>query len=108
MATAAERRKFTRHAIPCRLKIEVPERGDLRVRTINVSDGGAYFVCDEILEVGRKLRVRLAVPRDTANTFFLEQFAAEARVVRLDPVGEGETAKGVALAFDKILALDLP
>ena len=108
MATSAERRKFTRHSVPCRLKIEVTEGSDLRVRTVNISDGGAYFVTDELLEVGRKVRVRLAVPRDTANTFFLEQFAAEAKVIRCEPPAEGESASGVALAFEKILVLDLP
>jgi c-di-GMP-binding flagellar brake protein YcgR len=108
MATSAERRKFTRHSIPCRLKVAVAEGSDLRVRTRNISDGGAYFVTDEVLEVGRKVRVRLAVPRDTANTFFLEQFAAEAKVVRLEPPAEGESASGVALVFEKVLALDLP
>jgi len=108
MATSAERRKFTRHSIPCRLKIEVAEGGGLRVRTLNISDGGAYFVTDEVLEVGRRIRVRLAVPRDTANTFFLEQFAAEAKVVRLEPPADGESGSRVALAFEKTLALDLP
>jgi c-di-GMP-binding flagellar brake protein YcgR len=107
MATSVERRRYTRYPVPCRLKIETAEGSGLRVRTLNISDGGAYFVADEVLEVGRKVRVQLSVPRDTANTFFLEQFAAEAKVVRLEPGAAGRGA-GVALAFDKTLALDLP
>jgi hypothetical protein len=49
----------------------------------------------------------VAVPRDTANTFFLEQFAARARVIRCDPLGEDQGGTGVALEFEKALALDL-
>jgi predicted RNase H-like HicB family nuclease len=32
-----------------------------------------------------QVNVRLTVPRDTANTFFLEQFAARAKVIRCEP-----------------------
>ena len=109
MATSTERRKYARFPIPCRLRIETPAGALLRARAVNVSDGGAYFVTDEVLEVGAKVRVRLSVPRDTANTFFLEQFAAEARVLRRDPPAEGEVGiAGVALEFEKTLPLDLP
>jgi len=108
MVTSTERRQHTRFTVPCRLRVEWKEGSTLRVRTLNVSDGGAYFVTEEGFEVGRKVRVRLSVPRDTANTFFLEQFAAEAEVVRLDRTADGETAgAGVALAFATRLPLDL-
>jgi len=53
------------------------------------------------------VRVRLTVPRDTANTFFLEQFAAEAQVIRCDPPAQGQRMRGVALKFEKTLVLDL-
>lgn len=107
MATSTERRKHTRFPVPCRLRVEVGQGNALRVRTLNVSDGGAYFVTEEGFEIGRKVRVRLSVPRDTANTFFLEQFAAEAEVVRLDRASQGEPGAGVALAFATHLPLDL-
>ncbi len=107
MATAAERRRHRRFDVVCRLCIEAPGGTELRARTVNVSDGGAYFLTDEGIEVGHEVRVRLTVPRDTANTFFLEQFAAQAQVVRRDPPGGGEKASGVALKFQKVLALDL-
>jgi hypothetical protein len=106
MATAAERRKYRRYEVPCRLNVAVPGGGDVRVRTVNISDGGAYFVTDEVIEVGRQVNVRLTVPRDTANTFFLEQFAARASVIRCDPQANNGGA-GVALRFEKVLALDL-
>ena len=107
MATSTERRRHARFSVPCRLRVEVGEGNALRVRTLNVSDGGAYFVTDEGFEIGRKVRVRLSVPRDTANTFFLEQFAAEAEVVRLDRSSQGQPGAGVALAFSTRLPLDL-
>ena len=107
MVTSTERRKHRRFDIPCRLRIELPAGGDVRVRTLNVSNGGAYFVTDDVIEVGRQVTVRLAVPRDTANTFFLEQFAAQAKVIRCDGRPQGEGGSGVALRFEKELSLDL-
>jgi Tfp pilus assembly protein PilZ len=104
---STERRKHRRFDTPCRLSVQLPSGGDVRARTINVSDGGAYFVTEEVFEVGGEVDVHLAVPRDTANTFFLEQFAARARVIRCVPLGEGKQGKGVALKFRNELALDL-
>jgi len=107
MVTAAERRKHRRFDVVCRLCLEAPGGAEVRTRTVNVSDGGAYFLTEEEIEVGHEVRVRLTVPRDTANTFFLEQFAAQAQVVRCDPPGGGQKAGGVAVKFEKVLALDL-
>jgi hypothetical protein len=106
MPAPSERRKYRRFDVPCRLNVDLPGGGGVRVRTINVSDGGAYFVTDEEIEIGRQVNVRLTVPRDTANTFFLEQFAARASVIRC----ESEPQNGgrrVALQFEKVLVLDL-
>ena len=107
MSTSSERRKYQRFDVPCRLHVELPEGRQVQTRTVNVSDGGTYFVTEDVIEVGRKVTVRLAVPRDTANTFFLEQFAAKAKVIRRDPPAEGRSGTGVALRFEKELALDL-
>ena len=107
MVTSAERRKYQRFDVPCRLRVELPEGRQVQTRTVNVSDGGTYFVTEDIIEVGRKVTVRLSVPRDTANTFFLEQFATKAKVIRRDPPAEGRSVTGVALRFEKELALDL-
>jgi len=108
MTTSTDRRRHPRFEVPCRLRIELPGGADVRTRALNVSDGGAYFVTDAMLEVGRKVTVRLAVPRDTANTFFLEQFAAKAEVIRRDAPSADKVWAGVALRFEKTLALDLP
>ena len=107
MATSSERRKHRRFDLPCRLRIESPGGGDVRARTVNVCDGGVYFVVDRGLELGREVYVQLTVPRDTANTFFLEQFAAHAQVIRCDRPAPGQRGTGVALRFEKELALDL-
>ena len=107
MSTSSERRKHRRFDLSCRLRIESPGGGDVRARTVNVCDGGVYFVVDRGLELGREVYVQLTVPRDTANTFFLEQFAAHAQVIRCDRPEPGEMGTGVALKFEKELALDL-
>ena len=107
MGTSTERRRYARFEVPCRLRVELPGGADVRARTVNISDGGAYFVTEDAIDVGHKVTVRLAVPRDTANTFFLEQFAAKAEVIRRDPPAEGQPGAGVALKFEKALALDL-
>ena len=106
MVNPAERRKHERFALPCRVSVELPAGGDVRGRTVNVSDGGACFITETPPAVGGQVCVRLTVPRDTANTFFLEQFAAKAFVVRCEPAAEG-SAQCVALRFEKELALDL-
>jgi hypothetical protein len=97
----------TRFTVPCRLRFEWKEGSTLRVRTLIVSDGGAYFVTEEGFGGGAEGARALSVPRDTANTFFLEQFAAEAEVW-CGWIGRpyGETAgAGVALAFATRLPL---
>jgi len=108
MVNSAERRVYERYDVPCRLRLELPDGEDLRARAVNVSDGGAYFVAEKVPKVGEEVHIRLGVPRDTANTFFLEQFAARASVVRLDCTSktDGNTV-GIALRFEKALSLDL-
>lgn len=107
MAARSERRRYRRHDLPCRLRVELPSGNNVRARTVNVCDGGVYFMVDDAPEIGREVRVQLTVPRDTANTFFLEQFAARAQVVRCDVPTDGRAGMGVALRFEKELALDL-
>jgi len=87
--------------------VELPSGNNVRARTVNVCDGGVFVVVDDVLEIGREVRVQLTVPRDTANTFFLEQFAARAQVIRCEVPTDGRSGTGVALRFEKELALDL-
>ncbi|GAH10886.1 unnamed protein product, partial [marine sediment metagenome] len=46
MVTSSERRKYRRFDLSCRLRIESPGGGGVRARTVNVCDGGVYFVVD--------------------------------------------------------------
>ena len=108
MAVSAERRQHQRFDVPCRLRLELPDGHGLRARAINVSEGGAYFVGEKVPDVGQEVSVRPGVPRDTANTFFLEQFAARAKVIRHDAPHEVGEGVGVALRFENPLPLDLP
>jgi hypothetical protein len=108
MGTGAERRRSHRFELPCRLRVEWPNGREVQTRTANVCDGGVYFVTDKVIEVGREVTIRLAVPRDTANTYFLEQFSAKAQVIRRDPPADGREGIGIALRFEKELQLDLP
>ena len=108
MAVGTERRKHARFDVPCRLRIERRDAPALRTRTLNVSDGGALFPAPAAPGVGEAFHVRLSVPRETSNTFFLEQFAVRARVVRQEARrGSGE-ATAVAVEFERPLHLDLP
>ena len=107
MRASSERRQYPRFETPCRVRIELASGRDVRTRTINVSDGGAYFIVEEGIDVGPEVTVRLAVPRDTANTFFLEQFAAKAQVIRREPPPDGQVGAAIAVRFEKALALDL-
>jgi c-di-GMP-binding flagellar brake protein YcgR len=107
MNTPKERRRHRRFDTPCRLRVQLPTGEHIRTRTMNVSDGGAYFLTEDAVEAGQEVNVRVAVPRDTANTFFLEQFAAAARVLRCDHLDGRQPGTGVALKFEKELALDL-
>jgi c-di-GMP-binding flagellar brake protein YcgR len=108
MATTTERRIHKRFDVPCRVRIERDEGPPLRARTANVSDGGAFFCADTAARVGDHLQLLLSVPRETANTFFLEQFAARAEVVRREAPAEGAEEPGLAVRFEEPLGLDLP
>ncbi len=115
-----ERRAHPRYDLTCPAVL-ADRRGRelLRARTLNVSDGGTLLApLDEAVGTGRevskrrpvaawsrrRLRLKLRVPRFTENTFMYEDFVAEARVVRLQPIQQGQA---VALAFSAPLTLGL-
>jgi len=108
MAVGAERRVHARFEVPCRVRIDRQDGQPLRTRTLNVSNGGAFFIASAVPRIGETFHVRLSVPRETSNTFFLEQFAVKAEVVRHEPRPELGEATGVAVKFERTLSLDLP
>ncbi len=106
MSPLADRRVHPRYDIPACLRLEWEADDSVRTRAVNLSSGGAFFLAAAAPDVGEAVRLHLAIPRDTASTFFLEQFAAAGRVIRREPGPEGATA--VAVAFDEPMALELP
>jgi len=52
---------------------------------------------------GSKVKVAFSLPRETANTYMLEQLQCEAMIVRHE--GCEDEAAGVALAFDDTIDL---
>lgn len=107
-----ERRQNKRFAIRCGAAVLAsPGQAAIKVRTINVSDGGA------LLEVpvasvppqacpGESIEVTLSVPRSTANTYMVEQLASPARVIRHEMLNDNSLV-GLALQFLRPLELGI-
>ena len=104
-----ERRRHKRHDLSCPAGVSdgsghKPASG----KTLNISDGGLLvpLAAEDAPQPGAAVRVRFSVPRQTPNTFMLEDFSAAASVVRLADGGDGEQIQ-IALRFDKPLELGL-
>ena len=97
----AERRKHKRHQMSCPLSIlRAGEKEPLQGKTVDLSDGGALLPIPikVIPRVSERVRVVLAIPRTTANTYMVEEIPVEARVVRHQPM-EDNSVVGIALQF---------
>ena len=106
---AAERRKHKRHRIACPLSIlRFGVAEPLKGKTLDLSDGGAILPIPikAVPRVSERVRVVLAIPRSTANTYMLEEVPCDARVVRHQPM-EDNSLVGVALQFSPTLDLAL-
>ena len=104
-----ERRRHKRFVVRCPITLSTQDGEVLcRTRTGNISDGGTYLALPpEVLpSVGTWLSLRLSVPRDTPNTYMLEEFRSPARVVRHQPLKE-RGLTGLALQFAKPLDMIL-
>jgi hypothetical protein len=53
-----------------------------------------------------EVRLHLSIPRSTPNTFMLEDFATAARILRSEPLADGDGA-GIAIQFARPLTLNL-
>ena len=107
--SVAERRKHKRHRISCPLAMHrTGEKEPVKGKTVDLSDGGAMLPIPIkfVPRVSERVRVVLALPRSTANTYMLEEVACEARVVRHQPM-EDNTVVGVALQFSPTQDLGL-
>jgi len=108
-AHVRERRQFERIGKTCPVWFVNEETREIKARTVNIGDGG--MLCrikeDEIpWHVGDFVRMRLNVPRETPNTYFLENLETDGRVVRFDIPGD-QDGHLVALAFHPRLDLGL-
>ena len=107
--STAERRKHKRHRIACPLSIlRSGAKEPLQGKTLDVSDGGAILPIPikAVPRVSERVRVVLAIPRSTANTYMLEEVPVEARVVRHQPM-EDNSVVGIALQFSPAQDLGL-
>ena len=105
----AERRLHTRMEISCPLAVVNRAGHELfQIRTTNISNGGLYLetpVSNLPHEgVPDEVHLRISVPRTTSNTFKLDEFRTDARVVRSDILADDDSA-GIALQFAEPLAL---
>jgi hypothetical protein len=108
-APKRERRKHKRHELECPVRLGRPGGKPAgKSRTINVSDGGTLLPAPEGFDpaVGQRVTVHISIPRQTPNTFMLEEFQTPASVVRADPPKRGGPPQ-VALKFDSPLDLGL-
>ncbi|MFW6155061.1 MAG: PilZ domain-containing protein [Planctomycetota bacterium] len=106
-----ERRLHTRVELSCPLAVADSRGCELfRIRTTNISNGGVYLETpvSNLPEEGipDDIHLRLSIPRSTSNTFMLEDFTTAARILRSEPLTQGDGA-GMAIQFARPLALHL-
>ena len=104
-----DRRQHRRHDLKCPITL-FGHGGELltKIDTTNISGGGAYLTVP--VEVLSKVRVGVnvafSVSGSSGRARNLEGFAANARVVRHEPMVDDKLA-GVALAFTREMDLGL-
>ena len=108
-ASGDDRREHRRHDLKC--PITVFGRGGevlTKAETTNISGGGTYLTVPmEVLsKVQRGVNVAFSVSGSSGRARSLEGFAANARVVRHEPMADDKLV-GVALAFTREIELGL-
>ena len=104
-----ERRKHTRHGITCPAVITDSQGRRLaKAATIDLSDGGACLTADDSAKIppAGKIRIKLSIPRQTANTFMYEPLECEANIVRHESKA-GQAMFGIRFGASKPLMLDV-
>lgn len=105
----SERREHARTDIICSVTLTGKADSEkIRGEAINLSDCGAMFTIPmrRMADLTPNVKMKISVPRATANTHMLEQVATEATVVRHQPMVDEELA-GVAVRFSTPLNLQL-
>ena len=107
MDSISEKRQFKRMDLVCPASLH-DGKGQLLVtaKATNISNSGLFMAVprDAIKEFEKEVNLAFAVPRQTANSYMIEDFACRATIVRRETSDE---AVILALAFQKPLPLDL-
>jgi hypothetical protein len=104
-----ERRVHKRLGLSCPIMLSGEhEAQPLKSKTINVSNGGVFLAVPvhQVPSHGASVSLRLLVPRSTPNTYMLEEFQSQAKVLRHEMLKDN-TQVGVALVFDRKIDLGL-
>ena len=105
----SERREHARTDVICSVIVSDEADGEqIGGKALNISDGGAMLAIpmNGLTELAPSVHVTISVPRVTDNTRMHEQVAAEATVVRHQPMVD-ENIAGIAVRFSAPLALQL-
>ena len=98
---AIDRRKHKRHRVACAASIHRSAVAEpVTSKTIDVSDGGAMLAIPVkvVPRLSERVKVVLALPRSTPNTYMVEEISLDALVIRHQPM-EADDVVGVALQF---------
>jgi len=104
-----ERRKTIRLDVKCPCVVRDHLGATLgKGRCLNIGNGGMFLPLpvDALPTRDSTVTISFAVPRSTANTYMLEDFSAQARVLRHQPLRNADLA-GVAVQFVQPIDLGL-
>lgn len=104
-----DRRTYKRIDMSCPVVVfDMAGKKIAKSQTVNLSDGGMLLSvpAESLPAVETDVNITLSVPRTTANTYMLEDFAGQARVTRHEPLAD-KAATGFALKFYKPMAMML-
>ena len=103
----SDRRQFDRIGKTCPVWFFDEDSREIKARTVNICDGGVLCRLheDEVpWHVGDFVHMRLNLPRETPNTYFLESVETDGRVIRFEVPRDGD-GHLMALAFHPRLDL---
>ncbi len=98
-----ERRQHKRHELRCPVVVRGDDGEPLaETATVNISDGGVFVTVpiDSVPARGCPVRLDLRIPRQTTNTYMLEDVTRRATVVRHTALKDDGHA-GVAVEFER-------
>jgi len=106
-APSRERRAYRRFESHGPVALIDPQGKQLPgTRMENVSDGGIFLTApiDSLPPFGGEFDIKFKIPRTTPNTYMLEEVKTSAKVIRQQPMLDGDQI-GVGLRFRQPLEL---